>query len=108
MIDLEAIRKRAEAATKGLDRFVPEAPADILDTSWHMTYGYRVREDIPALLSLVEAQAAELSKLRALADEAASVVQRAGRRPDGTTWADLNINTLASKVAALAAWHGKP
>lgn len=43
-----------------------------------------------------------IAELEAVVQEAASVVWRAGRRPDGTAWADLNINDLAAKVADLS------
>lgn len=47
-----------------------------------------------------DALRSRLAAAEKVANEAASVVQRAGRRPDGTAWADLNINDLASLVAA--------
>lgn len=45
----------------------------------------------------------EALAMREVVEEAKSVVQRAGRRPDGTAWANLNINDLAAKVEALRA-----
>ncbi len=58
-------------------------------------------------VGIVTAYAHHLESRQVLMDavisEAADVVRRAGRRPDGTAWADLNINHLADKVARLAA-----
>jgi hypothetical protein len=47
------------------------------------------------------AKDAELARLRGVVEEAVDVVRRAGRRPDGTAWANLNINELAARVASL-------
>ncbi len=67
--------------------------------------------DAEAGVKELESAPSPISDAReAVLKEAADVVKRAGRRPDGTAWADLNINDLAAKVAAparLASLEGK-
>ncbi len=102
---LEAIRKRAEAATKGAtpEWYVDEDYKDTVRDAWSgaliahsipteadAEFIAHAREDVPALLSLVAQQQAEIERLRNTIEDAISIGEMQGENFLLDPWASLN------------------